>query len=66
MTRKTKCFRDDKKINTDLATLYRIVEGADAGPTSQVVAATSELALDLERVLKDSEALNARASGFQP
>lgn len=55
-----------RKINTDLATLYRIVEGADAGPTSQVVAATSEVALDLERALKDSAALNARASGVQP
>ncbi|MEE3104464.1 MAG: hypothetical protein VX273_02715, partial [Acidobacteriota bacterium] len=55
-----------RKINTDLATLYRIVEGADAGPTSQVVAATSEVALDLERALKDSAALNARPSGVQP
>jgi hypothetical protein len=55
-----------REINADLATLYRIVEGVDAGPTSQVVAAASELTLKLERILKESEVLNADVTGVQP
>ena len=39
------------RLNGDLATLLDIVEGADAEPTSQTVAATGELEKSLEVLL---------------
>jgi len=49
-----------RTINGDLATLYRIVEGADVGPTSQVVEAAGMVERELEAVLEAWEAIRER------
>jgi len=49
-----------RSLNGNLGSLLRIVEGADAGPTSQVVTAAATAEQALRRALAEWEALNGQ------